>query len=787
MEAPQTTLPKPKSRLLMDELDTVSVEDFDSQPDSPAEPALSRQNHSGITLVLPSLKSLKAANAAKKGKSKSSPYPQGLPQKAPRPVKLKPLKEVLTRLIAQIKKKDDYAFFLQPVDTTQVAGYTDIVKHPMDFGTMTTKVNRGRYRSLEEFADDFRLVTNNAKLFNPPGTIYYTEAQRIETWGLDHIAKASATVIQYETDWNIDVEKDDDPNNVSIEEDIDPMDIDTPAPPDLSSAVPSGSSSRRSTRGPYRKAATPAASTSNAATSLLESIDAEGRLPGSKDGLGAFPAGSDLAKTMLALKLKGKRYKTKKERLRVEKEGPPLRADGSLDYSEMEDPFPVFAGLVPQPSTRPYLAPLYPPLYQSLSNDPSMSQTPQPPTRFPTAINVAPNRPAISTVPPDTSSKFRYWTIQRNATSRSRARDKEDEREDNDDADWKLPREAHSTDFGSFALLAAEIAEEIKRRETFKDEEDGLFSIVRESLDIEAAVSRLKPQQLVSTPLQNHWSPARALEGEGYIRDVVYGGSNGLAYVRSIAEFLSPTEVNNTRLTSVDKKPLAKWAEQKVVDSLTAARHALIRETARRLANLPQNPRDITDPLTAQVYRSLHVYPAASNALVALLQIRAHKIDMGALIKSPEELFASERVLVAKIIPPKDTAAMDIDLPASEGDGDMSSAAVSVQAAGMLETPEELDQVLAQVAKVILESNIKVKASRNPAPGKGTTPTDTDLKSMENVTEDNELKDIRLNLLALAKRAPIDTIARLPRDLFPESIRQLVPGQLVTPSAASQA
>ncbi|EEB90423.1 hypothetical protein MPER_11372, partial [Moniliophthora perniciosa FA553] len=481
-----------------------------------------------------------------------------LPQKAPRPVKLKPLKEVLTKLIAQIKKKDDYAFFLQPVDTTQVTGYTDVVKNPMDFGTMTTKVNRGRYRSLEEFADDFRLVTNNAKLFNPPGTIYYTEAQRIEIWGLDHIAKASATVIQYETDWNIDVEKDDDPNNVSIEEEIDQMDIDTPAPPDLSSAVPSGSSSRRSTRAPYRKAATPAVSTSNAATSLSESIDAEGRLPGSKDGLGAFPAGLDLAKTMLALKLKGKRYKTKKERLRVEKEGPPLRADGSLDCFEMEDPFPVFASLVPQPSSRPYLAPLYPPLSQNFSNDPSMSQTPQPPTRFPTAVNATPNRPAVSTVPPDASSKFRYWTIQRNATSRSRAKDKEDEREDNDDTDWKLPREAHSTDFGSFALLAAEIAEEMKRRGTFKDEEDGLFSIVRESLDIEAAVSRLKPQQLVSTPLQNHWSPARALEGEGYIRDVVYGGSNGLAYVRSIAEFLSPTEVDIALSAFVDNKPLAK-------------------------------------------------------------------------------------------------------------------------------------------------------------------------------------------------------------------------------------
>lgn len=30
----------------------------------------------------------------------------------------------------------------------------------------------------------------------------------------------------------------------------------------------------------------------------------------------------------------GKRYRTKRERLRIEREGPPYRTDGSLDYSE---------------------------------------------------------------------------------------------------------------------------------------------------------------------------------------------------------------------------------------------------------------------------------------------------------------------------------------------------------------------------------------------------------------------------------------------------------------------
>jgi bromodomain-containing protein 7/9 len=152
-----------------------------------------------------------------------------------------------------------------------------------------------------------KLVTTNAKTFNPPGTIYYTEADRIETWALEHIAKASSTVIQYETDWNIDIEKDDD-TAVNID-DYDDDNPSTSIPPDdvaVNGRFPSvasqtqQTSGRRSTRGPYKKAAS--------STKVSESIDGDGRLPGSKDGLGAFPPCSDWAKTMLALKLKGESH-----------------------------------------------------------------------------------------------------------------------------------------------------------------------------------------------------------------------------------------------------------------------------------------------------------------------------------------------------------------------------------------------------------------------------------------------------------------------------------------------
>lgn len=123
---------------------------------------------------------------------------------------------------------------------------------------------------------------------------------------MDHIAKSSSTVIQYETDWNIDIEREDD-IAVNIDDDHDEQ-VPTVAPPGgapvngRSPSVmsqPQQPSGRRVPRGPYKKGAAP--------TTVSESIDPEGRLPGSKDGLGAFPPGSDWTKIMLALKLKGTR------------------------------------------------------------------------------------------------------------------------------------------------------------------------------------------------------------------------------------------------------------------------------------------------------------------------------------------------------------------------------------------------------------------------------------------------------------------------------------------------
>ncbi len=79
---------------------------IDSYSQSESPPPLPK-----LTLILPPLKDLQKSTKKSKSKSKSkqpfafSEYPDAsTSQKAPRPVKLKPLKEVLGRLIVQLKK-----------------------------------------------------------------------------------------------------------------------------------------------------------------------------------------------------------------------------------------------------------------------------------------------------------------------------------------------------------------------------------------------------------------------------------------------------------------------------------------------------------------------------------------------------------------------------------------------------------------------------------------------------------------------------------------------------------
>ncbi|XP_022595755.1 bromodomain-containing protein 7 isoform X2 [Seriola dumerili] len=90
-----------------------------------------------------------------------------------------PLQEALNQLIRQLQRKDPSAFFSFPVTDLIAPGYSSIIKRPMDFSTMKDKVKKECYHSLDELKVDFRIMCENAMVYNKHETIYHKAARKL--------------------------------------------------------------------------------------------------------------------------------------------------------------------------------------------------------------------------------------------------------------------------------------------------------------------------------------------------------------------------------------------------------------------------------------------------------------------------------------------------------------------------------------------------------------------------------------------------------------------------------
>lgn len=81
--------------------------------------------------------------------------------------------------------------FNEPVNAKQLGlhDYHDIIKHPMDLGTIKSRLAQNFYKSPMEFADDVRLTFRNAMTYNPKGQDVHLMAEQLseffeERWGV---------------------------------------------------------------------------------------------------------------------------------------------------------------------------------------------------------------------------------------------------------------------------------------------------------------------------------------------------------------------------------------------------------------------------------------------------------------------------------------------------------------------------------------------------------------------------------------------------------------------------
>ncbi|WVR05948.1 hypothetical protein IAU60_002975 [Kwoniella sp. DSM 27419] len=110
----------------------------------------------------------------------------------------RPLKELLNKIMVEIRKKDDYALFEEPVDLEVFPDYLAVIggeDKMMDMGTMQSKVDNGEYRSIEQIEADLKLLVEAAQKFNPPGSVPYSSAVRIHTVGMKHIERSKPLVL----------------------------------------------------------------------------------------------------------------------------------------------------------------------------------------------------------------------------------------------------------------------------------------------------------------------------------------------------------------------------------------------------------------------------------------------------------------------------------------------------------------------------------------------------------------------------------------------------------------
>lgn len=105
----------------------------------------------------------------------------GRPKKKKYELQLKFCDEVLKELVNP-KHWQINQYFTHPVDPValNIPTYFQIIKKPMDLGTIRTKLNNNVYEKAKDFEEDVRLVFKNCYKFNPEGDLVNSAGHQLE-------------------------------------------------------------------------------------------------------------------------------------------------------------------------------------------------------------------------------------------------------------------------------------------------------------------------------------------------------------------------------------------------------------------------------------------------------------------------------------------------------------------------------------------------------------------------------------------------------------------------------
>ena len=93
------------------------------------------------------------------------------------------LKAKCSELLKGLQTHQHGWVFNAPVDPVELGlpDYFEIIKRPMDLGTIQKKLESGGYHSIEDFTSDTNLTFDNAMTYNEDGSVVYEMAKELKT------------------------------------------------------------------------------------------------------------------------------------------------------------------------------------------------------------------------------------------------------------------------------------------------------------------------------------------------------------------------------------------------------------------------------------------------------------------------------------------------------------------------------------------------------------------------------------------------------------------------------
>ena len=347
----------------------------------------------------------------------------------------------------------------------------------------------------------------------------------------------------------------------------------------------------------------------------------------------------------------------------------------------------------------------------------------------PSPVNISLERDLPQAAPELTATptKRRHWSINRHS-GRARAKDVDEE-----DAHTSLPRREHATtDYGSMSTLMANLSTTQTTLQNISDQPK-LFDLLRNSID----------GRSISSAPDTDPTEAAALDAQDYIWSLLYGGVDGLAYVRSLAEFIGNPSPSSSSDSRGESFPLENWVEDNILDSITEGRHKLVQKIVRQIATKSSEPSDLSaSDIAEDIRRSLDVYPQQGDLIAAL----GSQIDIQNLVNRPLELAQAElewsgaAFKQARRQRREVSGTLTIDNPMSALVAPSSQDATND---ADKDDHEVLDHALEYSRQRLLQLMQSDLANKPQASG----------------AEDPYTRDLRINLLALSKRVPLQLLS----------------------------